>query len=524
MQSLRGPRPIGERRGSPPGQVLVLFTIFLTVLIGFTALTVDYGTYLVARRDYQNIADSAALAGSVYLTRPIDNTKRGDALEASWAYLRDQLGLVRPPDPRSGTGAAPFLEGGWSIWVETPPTNAGPAYTGDPTISGDLSVFVRVERENPSYLSRIFGFNGRTIDGWATAGTLPSRWAVIALCPRNDPTCPPTAQDVTINGTTTYLKIIDGDMGDNWGLKTNGNNQVILPGDSQAYLVDTTCGASTFDCYPDPTNINDGSGNPKRVRVLPAPVEDPNYAEPTWLTDPIRVPARPVYAPHGSGLGSIQNPSGTNVRCGPGSPSIGPGTYARIDVPANSCLILDPTLGLTVGQQPGVFRITDRFDIGNGSYVVGDAVSLFFDSGMTPFNPSGGIIINTGNQGVSGVTAAKYGAWTTDGVSPWSQYTGSPPTYNNAPGGTGIAFYVRRPVSGVTQVFNMSGTTPLMFQGILYGPRDKLGIAGSGLQAAVGQLIGWTITYSGNTTITQTFDGPADSKSYLLEPRTGQGD
>ena len=46
------------------GQVIVIFALFLLVLFGAAALTIDYGTWLKARRDYQNVADPAALAGS----------------------------------------------------------------------------------------------------------------------------------------------------------------------------------------------------------------------------------------------------------------------------------------------------------------------------------------------------------------------------------------------------------------------------------------------------------------------------
>ena len=522
-------------RSSSRGQTLAIVAIFLVVLVGFAALTVDYGTYLLARRNYQNLADAASLAGSAQLSRPLTSTKKANARAEAWASLQRELGLAGPFPGTDTTEAAPYVENGWSLWVDTPPTGAGTKYPGSSAISGNASVFVRVERENPAFLSRLFGFNGRTIEAWATAGTQPTRWAVIALCTSAGP-CPATTESIKISGAGTSLRVVDGDLGGNWGLKIDGNtaDRLQLPGDSEAYLADTTFAPSLFLCYPNP-NVSNGSGIAKLVKVLPALAEDPNYAEPPWLTDATAVPVRPnVGGPPGSPVsgGTVINPLATNVGCDPADPStirIGPGRYTNIRIGANSCVIFDPILGLTVDQRPGIYYITGRLEIGNNSFVIGDGASIFFASGMTPFNPSGGVVLNNGNAGIAGIPsgATKYGAWTTKGNTPWSIASGSPVTTTWTTPSTsevGIAFYVRRNGSAYTSVFNMSGTSPLMFLGVLYGPQDNIAISGRGVQAAVGQIVSWTITYSGGTQITQVFDGPADAKSYLLEPRTGQPD
>ena len=86
----------------------------------------------------------------------------------------------------------------------------------------------------------------------------------------------------------------------------------------------------------------------------------------------------------------------------------------------------------------------------------------------------------------------------------------------------GIAFYVRPPASGTTSIFNMSGGSGLAFRGVLYGPKDVIGVGGNGFQASAGQIVGYTIKYNGTTTLTQTYEGPADERPYLLEPTLGQ--
>ena len=82
-----------ERDRSSRGQVLAITGLFLAVLIGFTALAVDYGTYLLARRNYLNVADAAVIAGSAYMSRPISNAKRDQARVAAWESLKAQLNL-----------------------------------------------------------------------------------------------------------------------------------------------------------------------------------------------------------------------------------------------------------------------------------------------------------------------------------------------------------------------------------------------------------------------------------------------
>lgn len=66
MAVVRGSR--GHRRkGCERGQMMVLFVLALAVLLGFTAMSIDVGLFLHQRRDLQNDADAAALAGAGYL-------------------------------------------------------------------------------------------------------------------------------------------------------------------------------------------------------------------------------------------------------------------------------------------------------------------------------------------------------------------------------------------------------------------------------------------------------------------------
>ena len=50
-----------------PGQILVLATITMVILLGFTALAVDMGYLYSTRRRMQTAAEAAAVAGATAL-------------------------------------------------------------------------------------------------------------------------------------------------------------------------------------------------------------------------------------------------------------------------------------------------------------------------------------------------------------------------------------------------------------------------------------------------------------------------
>lgn len=58
------------------GQVLVMFALMMTVLMGFAALVIDVGGAYVARGGLQNAADAAALAGAAANTNQVSEAKK----------------------------------------------------------------------------------------------------------------------------------------------------------------------------------------------------------------------------------------------------------------------------------------------------------------------------------------------------------------------------------------------------------------------------------------------------------------
>jgi len=534
------------------GQTVVIFAIFLVVLLGSAALAVDYGSWLKARRDYQNVADAASLAGSVQLTRPVTPAKQLAARQAAWKSIEDQLGLSLPAsvgDLNTPFGA-PVTDSGWRMWVSTPPIGGPTAYAGN-FPGSDRVAFAWLERDNQAYFSRVFGLGDRTISAWATAGTFANRFAVITLRKNGQPTNGnPT--DLDVNGGTV-LNVIDGDVGGNWGMSVNGAGSAVVmhstTGDTYGVYLNENVPTGGNGWAPG--QVRDQVGNPVGV-TFQAEVADPNYPAPC-LTYGV-----------GVGNGCLEDraiagfpPNASTVRALDTCPypvtsvdRLPAGHYNDISVPNNKCLVLDPTFSPVTGKENGIFYITGTLDINNSGLVLGDGVTLVFDrNARLNMNAGATISLNSGNTtnnplaaacgGVAGggpLATCKFAGWTaragSGGHYSWS--LGTAPTYALPPVDPferGIASYICKSAGPAncatggapsTDIFQLNSASGIDYQGLIYAPFDNVKLAGQPTHHDVGQLVAWTAQFTGGTAINQAFDGPDFGTPVLLEPRLGQ--
>ncbi len=556
-------KPMGTRRATTneTGQVLALFALFLVVFVGFAALTIDYGSWLKARRDYQNAADSAALAGSAFLSRPIDATKQRQARQAAWQSLQQQLGLALDPNNpslsnNSTQAGTPVVDSGYNLWVSTPPIDATTKYPGAFTGATDRYLFVWVEKANPAFFARIFGQANQTVSAWATAGQFPGRFAVITLR-KNGQAGPANATDIDLNGSNSTLTVLNGDVGGNWGMKLNASSNLYLPdapSDSQAYLIDNvSCGNSCWS----PQQVNSGppSNTIKSVLPLPQPIDDPNYPLPLALTG-LPATGGTATVPKGPGTDAqgditINKGAVSGVGCAANSPKLGPGWYRNIIVQNSSCVLLDPLnnyatpnslspVGTPIGsnQQPGIYYITGALNVNANALVVGDGVSVVF----LPGGNNDGLIV--GSQGVVDLNTGASDRFTgyppdlhkaafqTDGSYSYSWGASGPWTYtaNNADNSkVGVTIYVAKPsqygnnvADANTNVIKINSGGGLAWQGVTYAPHDNIQFAGQPNHDGIGQFVSWTFQFAGGTEVTQVYDGPDNSTPHLVEPHLGQ--
>jgi Flp pilus assembly protein TadG len=89
------PRPLPRQAG----QILVLFTLALVVIIAMVGLVIDGGSAYAQRRDQQNVADLAALAGATAFLNTTGNVAtKTAAAEAAAAGLATENGFSTAAD------------------------------------------------------------------------------------------------------------------------------------------------------------------------------------------------------------------------------------------------------------------------------------------------------------------------------------------------------------------------------------------------------------------------------------------
>ncbi len=125
---------VGKVVGSERGQALPLFALFLLVMLGFVAMSIDVGRYVWARTQMQAAVDAAALAAAQSMP------SQSDAASKATEYWLDNSGFIR----NQGTNvqfAVTYPEGNKAVRVEA---------------SADI----------PTWFARIFG-----IDHWTVSAS-----------------------------------------------------------------------------------------------------------------------------------------------------------------------------------------------------------------------------------------------------------------------------------------------------------------------------------------------------------------
>jgi hypothetical protein len=526
-----------RRRPVEGGQTLVIFAVFLVVLLASAALAIDYGSLLKVRRDYQNVADAAVLAGSVFLTRPVTAAKAADAREAAWKSIEDQLSLTLDETTLGSSNTASpgpgVSSGGYRLWVSTPPQGAALAYGGN-YASSNRVLYAWIEKDNPAFFSRVLGFDEQAVSAWATAGTFANRFAVITLRKNGEPG--DNTKDFDIQGTNTVLNVIDGDVGGNWGMAIGGGAKIKFSsttGDTYgAYLAENVSGQTPGNGWTADQVVN-AANVPQPVNYQ-AEVPDPNYPPPCvtfgaggCLEDRSSI----VLSGGPNRLRSTPDRVGDTCPAGATAARLPSGRYNNVTVPNNKCIVLDPTYLPVAGKSNGIFYFTGTLDLNNSALVIGQGVTIVFaTSADLNLNAGPLIILNNNPTGCAG-GPCKFGAWTSKGRLNWT--TGdapNPPTFSapSDPYDRGVASYVfgaktNGRCSSPTSIVkvNSSGSA-IDFRGLIYAPCDNVKLSGNPSHHDIGQIVSWSLTLTGGAELTQAFDGPDSGVPVLLEPHLGQ--
>jgi Flp pilus assembly protein TadG len=175
------------------GQVAILYTIALPVLIAFLALCTDVAVMYTNWQHLQRAADAAALAGAGYL--PNDVAAAVAAAE-QYASSNDTLSSEM---------------------------------VGTPTVApDDLSITVKLKRTVPYYLARVLGLVNQDVQVSSTAGVTPDTNGTSGLMPIGldcEPTATPPCDpnNFSTAGTQFQVKLSQTGPG-NWAPLALGGN------------------------------------------------------------------------------------------------------------------------------------------------------------------------------------------------------------------------------------------------------------------------------------------------------------
>jgi Flp pilus assembly protein TadG len=301
---------LGER-----GQALVLFVLFLLVLLGASAIAIDYANWLLVDRRLQNIADHVALAGaSAFNERDPDEIftcasgKCDTAREQAWTAFDHDLDLGLNPAAITCLAATDTPQSGWAstnaagcpgnvdfhhvLWVSTPPPGTT-AYTG---LGGRFPlqysiVFARVDEATRTFFGGVFGITPANRIGWATAGSAPTAFALEIFC--RDNILPETgvcenSEALAVDGQGG-IRLRRGDIGSNQGLKVTANSgRGVIVENGQVFLVESLpCGPARYNCGTYPANTG-GIANAD-------PTTD---SAPNWATGQTALQIPPLAVPH----------------------------------------------------------------------------------------------------------------------------------------------------------------------------------------------------------------------------------
>lgn len=546
--SLRQPR---SQARPARGQVLVIFALGLLVLLGAAAVTVDLGMWLSERRILQNAADAGAQAGiSELLKRPITEAKRAAAIQHALGYVNAQLGLglsdaliadcaaAAAGDP-IGNGLGPedctgAYQGPTRVTIRTP-VDATASCRGVPW--GERAITVRLERPSGRFFSRILFPGDLSTTVCATAAVNGGSLAVAVLKPNrtgpNTYETQPNNATITmkIAGSDTFVRIWGGDIAVNSLFSAAGAPPPESPNEP-AYVKFMTAspgGISDNRMFmtieaPSPLTWSVDARQIRTEGLTSAEADDP-YHEPRHLPAYVPIPGwgNAAYAallaaeaargaeatPQALTVTASTSSTGTCTSPLSGAVVLAPDEFSLLDVATNT----------TVWLCPGVYHFFSKqgakegLQLGGGSTVAGQGVTLVFENDSALVADSGSaLLLNCVTRGKPACTGQVPAPWQTGDVR------------HPVP----IAIWIE-PVPGCnplqiscsdqtsSDVFRMGSGSGIDVRGIIYGPTDKMKIAGNGAHHGTGEIWAWTLEYLGNSQLDQVYEGSDDGYALLVE-------
>ena len=465
------------------GQAVVLVAISVLVLTAILALALDGGGIYLDKRQLQNAADAAALAGAELLM----------AVPPSYSNMHNQAinNLLQnlPGTSKVGTICSASCPGNKTIGppggngVGTLDVSAG--YFVELSAPTSYTYQVSVWHVHPVAVAPIHGFQSTiTLAARATAQNANLPYAIILL---QDKPAFATYSNFNINGSPGSITMQGGGGAANRGGMFS--NASIAPGnDSPSIIFSSSPAGNAGDLWAVNESPSDrtalstrvsGEHTPNPLPLQATHLDFPNYPEP------------PPMAATYNGKTVV---GGTDYLC--------PGQYSNAITVQN---------GATAVMLPGVYQVQ-----ANGVSIQGTLRTL--DAGLDfPLNACGltlaampadpGVIIEITPANAAGNTQCNKHIFSA-AASSTIILTPSPKYFN-------ISLYIEtmpnwqnvcttQPLG--TNVVRLSGGACYSIGGAIYGPADNMVLTGSGCGTGVGQVVAWTLLINGNGNVNETFD------------------
>jgi len=526
-----------RRRDEQGGQILVLFVIALTLLLAMAAVAIDVSNAYAARRAYRTAGDASALAGAQELqqslARSIGPAEYQKARDRAAEALGDQLGGA-PACATSGTTASCTFTGTpYRATIRTP-IDPGDCVSCVPARSVEVTV------ENPDLavsFSRLFGLDHWDVSVGSVAGlSFEKSYAVITLRPPRKLGSTFDVKDITLDGGTV-VTVSGGDVGSNANMDYSGTASGTIMNLDPGYSMYYWPAAPPFD-KPD--------WYPSAPVGIPhtAPIPDPTYRYPVMSAAP-SAQFDDARASQYLTLPAVER-ADTDASCAAQAAKVDPTRYAFMATQApNTIYCYNPgtyssgsgaknaTITVANGDvallKPGAYYLRSGLNVSGrviGGYDPGHpGVALMFDE-VGPGNNSSAIFDGNSAQTIAlnagtrfpptfagGTPATAAIDWSGQAVETSGPNGPTPPLLisllvKKDPGcyvPSGSPFVEPSGCNaGKDKTLNMAGGGSLALEGVQYAPTDNVEIhGGSSGNGRVGQIISWTLFYSGGTQINQ---------------------
>jgi hypothetical protein len=554
------------------GQVLPLFALFVVVLFGFAALAVDVSGAFSARRFYRSAADAASLAGAQDLQQPgnraVSGTDRRNARQHAMKSLVTELGITGALPGNctdSGTYDHDITDACILPGTAYHASIRAGVYAGQPApivcVSCDAAHSVQVGLRNANYetsFARVLGQRAWSVGITSVAGLAYGRaYAIPTLRPPKANGSGFLINDIEIGGGSV-VNVIQGDVGSNANMDYSGGGSILN--------LDSGYGMYYWDPAPSVGPQWPGAPAPPNqvVQTLPTLMNDPNYVYPAMqgaagtaacLAPLSGTNCAPTYTdmrtstcgapsataactsaaldPTGCGveLTYLTTSAYTFMATQPAATTYcyKPGIYD----PASSSRNLSVGPADVVLLMPGAYyfkspnagvSVSGRILGGYRPSVPG--VALMFDECLNSCTFNGNsaltIALNAGNKyppGTAGTGATAAIDWNNQLVQTSGPSSPTPPVPLTILVTKDPSCFVPTTAPFIepagcdpgthNKTINLAGGGSLDVEGVQYAPTDNIEIHGGAAGFGhVGQIIAWTVFYSGGTHINQ--EGPAN--------------